>query len=303
MLAKAKRVHKPRLRVGAVGARARTLLGWTATCRRRGISLVSYLRRGLNVGTLTNEMQRDKKQRRRRTTGVAAAAVMAVTATTPLWAGCSGCSNRLPPNPVPGPDGPPGLPEWYPEKPWNAAEGDSQIYIEGKIVFATDKAIIRPGSEKVLNELLKFAKERQDVTRIRIEGHTDSRASEEYNQDLSARRALAVCDWLVDHGIGHHRLLAVGFGESRPIGPNDTGVGRQENRRTEFHVAEVEGVPFGGTDPTNGGLALDVLSKEERETLAKKGKVEFKPPPPFEPTGDEIKAVKAEQTNTVEDME
>ena len=62
------------------------------------------------------------------------------------------------------------------------------------------------------------------------------------------------------------RLLpAVGFGESRPIAPNDTPAGMAENRRTEFHVVEVNGRLFQNRDPTNGGYVLDVQSIEERK--------------------------------------
>jgi outer membrane protein OmpA-like peptidoglycan-associated protein len=225
--------------------------------------------------------------------GSAAVAALAIASLPLASLGCG--DNRLPPVPVPKPDYQRPLPAWYPEAPWSAKEGKSQIFIEGKIVFDTDKATIRPGSEKVLSTLLQFLKEHAEVTRLRVSGHTDSMASDEHNQELSAQRALTVCHWLVDHGIDHMRLMAVGFGESKPIAPNEVAEGRSENRRTEFHVAEVNGRPFGGGDGTNGGMVLDVLSTEQRrleqERLAKP-KTVAPVIKTFKATGDELKELK-----------
>jgi len=162
---------------------------------------------------------------------------------------------RLPPTPVPTLAFQQPPPDWFdpnavfdPNKPV-----DTRVYVEGKIVFHTDKATIRPQSEKVLKQLEQFLRDNPWVTRLRIEGHTDSRASDEYNMDLSAERSLAVAHWLVERGIDNVRLVAVGFGEKKPIGPNDTAAGRAENRRTEFHVMEVEGRPYGPKNALQGG--------------------------------------------------
>lgn len=217
-----------------------------------------------------------------------AAALAAVT--LPLSAGCH--DNHLPPNPVPDPASRAPVPAWFdPNAVWNPQSGDSRVYIEGKIVFDVDRATIRPESDPVLEKLLKFLQDRPDITRLRIEGHTDSTASDEYNQELSAKRSLAVCDWLVDRGVDNLRLIAVGFGKKKPIAPNNIPAGRAENRRTEFHVAEVNGRPFGAND-FEGGMVLTVLSAEERERLKHPPKVEIAKAQPFTPEGNVIKDVK-----------
>lgn len=202
-----------------------------------------------------------------------------------------GCSKPPPPRPVPPKEAQPELPPWFPEQPWNERAGDSRVFFEGKIVFDTGRSTIKPGGEKVLEELLSWLKKNPDVSRIRLEGHTDSRASDEFNQDLSERRAITVANWLVDHGLDHNRILAVAFGESRPLTRNDTPAGRQENRRTAFRPAEVDGRRFRGEDPTAGGLVLTVLSKEEREALKKKGEVPKVELPPVKPEKHIIKPI------------
>jgi OOP family OmpA-OmpF porin len=69
---------------------------------------------------------------------------------------------------------------------------------------------------------------------IRIEGHTDSLGPEPYNQRLSQKRADSVKQYLVQHfALPPERMMAEGYGESRPIAPNDTPEGRGQNRRVQ----------------------------------------------------------------------
>ncbi len=205
---------------------------------------------------------------------------------------CAGCAS-VPPRPIPQHEAKSSLPGWYPEAPWTetaaAKEGD---FLQGKVVFKTAKSDIAEPSSGVLAKLTDYLTANQDISQLRLEGHTDARGSEKYNQSLSEQRVIAVADWLVDQGVDHMRLIAVAFGESRPLGPNCSSAGRQENRRTEFHIAEVGGRRFLGKDPTNGGLVVRVKSKAERDAEAAMGKVPVAEEPPFNPTGNVIEPVK-----------
>jgi OOP family OmpA-OmpF porin len=130
---------------------------------------------------------------------------------------------------------------------------DGRLGVPGNIVYETGKAVIKPESEPTLNALKDFMDQNKGFTRIRIEGHTDNVGKSPANLQLSQDRAAAVVKWLSDHGINKDRCLAVGFGDSKPIADNKTEDGKAQNRRTEFHIAEIEGKPFLNRDETGGG--------------------------------------------------
>ena len=71
---------------------------------------------------------------------------------------------------------------------------------------------------------------------MQIAGHTDSSGAEDYNQKLSRRRAGAIKSALVGAGVDQARLMTIGYGESKPIAPNSTEAGRQQNRRVELRI-------------------------------------------------------------------
>lgn len=103
--------------------------------------------------------------------------------------------------------------------------------------FDTNKADIKPEFEARLNEVVSVLKNAPGV-RIRVDGHTDSRGSDSYNQQLSQRRAQAVADYFVRRGVDRGRLAVKGFGESAPVAPNDTPANMYQNRRTELSVID-----------------------------------------------------------------
>ena len=79
---------------------------------------------------------------------------------------------------------------------------------------------------------------RYESIRMEIQGHTDSDGSSEYNLELSAQRAQAVVNYLISRGVDRERLSWVGYGEDRPIFPNDTEEEKEANRRVEFHLIQ-----------------------------------------------------------------
>ncbi|HNR22394.1 MAG TPA: OmpA family protein [Steroidobacteraceae bacterium] len=108
----------------------------------------------------------------------------------------------------------------------------------GNITFQTDSADLNASFFGVLDSVVLVAKE-YDKTIIEAAGHTDSTGSEQYNQQLSERRAGTVAAYLTNRGILADRVITVGAGEMRPIATNDTPEGRTQNRRVELTFAPI----------------------------------------------------------------
>ena len=106
------------------------------------------------------------------------------------------------------------------------------------VYFATDKDIILRKSYRVLREVAETLRMNKWVKKVLIEGHTDSRGRDDYNLDLSLRRASSVLRFLIKHGVDHSRLVSQGFGETRPVSTNKTRDGRSKNRRVDFIILE-----------------------------------------------------------------
>jgi len=116
---------------------------------------------------------------------------------------------------------------------------DRSIVLEN-IYYDLDKAEIRPDAAVELDKLVQILKDNPAI-KIELSSHTDDRSSDQYNQDLSQRRAQSAVDYIVSQGIAEDRLVAKGYGESQLIIKNaSTEEEHQTNRRTEFKVIEIQ---------------------------------------------------------------
>jgi len=112
-----------------------------------------------------------------------------------------------------------------------------KISFSAMALFDFDKAVLKEDGKVELQKLGQYIKGKGiQVVDINVIGHTDSRGSEEYNQKLSERRAMAVKDFLVGQGVNGSIIDASGEGEGSPVADNSTDEGRALNRRVEVHV-------------------------------------------------------------------
>ena len=122
-----------------------------------------------------------------------------------------------------------------------------RIELAADVLFGFDSADLQPKAQDALREVADFIRERAQGE-VRIEGHTDAKGSESYNQQLSERRAIAVQDWLLRkeglEGFAGVTFATRGYGESQPVAPNaqpdgsDDPEGRQKNRRVEIVIGK-----------------------------------------------------------------
>lgn len=109
---------------------------------------------------------------------------------------------------------------------------DGKIIVNG-IRFDVNKSVIKPESMGAINEIYEIMDKYPDL-KFSVEGHTDSDGDDDFNLDLSTRRAQAVVDQLIEMGISNDRLKSKGWGETMPVDNNSTAEGKANNRRVEF---------------------------------------------------------------------
>jgi outer membrane protein OmpA-like peptidoglycan-associated protein len=117
-----------------------------------------------------------------------------------------------------------------------------RIDLAADVLFDFDKADLRPAAQETLKKAADFIRQRAKGT-VRIEGHTDSKGNDAYNQKLSELRAASVKAWFTDkEGLGKVQFATQGFGAKKPVASNtkpdgsDDPEGRQKNRRVEIVI-------------------------------------------------------------------
>lgn len=152
-----------------------------------------------------------------------------------------------------------------------------RVTINDRVMFGFDSDRLKKESFSILDQVALTLQAHPELGRIRVEGHTDARGSDDYNLGLSRRRAASVVRYLVTRGVDSARLLPVGFGASRPVVDGDGKAAWAQNRRVEFLVLDPTPPsseppePRRMTIPAPGGTPVD--SVEEVEPVEK-----FEPP-------------------------
>jgi outer membrane protein OmpA-like peptidoglycan-associated protein len=115
-----------------------------------------------------------------------------------------------------------------------------KIALNADVLFDFDKAELRPNARPELEKVAAVLKSYPNAA-VTIEGHTDGKGNDQYNQKLSERRAESIRGWLLANGV-KTKMTARGFGRTKPVAPNvrqdgsDDPAGRQKNRRVEITV-------------------------------------------------------------------
>ncbi|AGC48060.1 OmpA family protein [Myxococcus stipitatus DSM 14675] len=135
--------------------------------------------------------------------------------------------------------------------------GEGQIRILESVFFENNQDVISARSHKLLDSVAAILASHPEIEKLRVEGHTDNTGKEDYNLELSRRRAEAVVKYLVGKTVSRERLDAQGYGPAKPIAENTTKPGRAKNRRVEFRiVGDAEGV-----ETKQGTPGADTLEK------------------------------------------
>ncbi len=128
----------------------------------------------------------------------------------------------------------------------------NEVVLAKPITFETGTTKLTKESAEGLLIIKKYLTDKTYISTLRIECHTDNTGVEKTNQTLSEKRSLAVVKALIKLGVDCKRLIAVGFGSTKPIADNGTIEGKAQNRRINFFNAALRGKAIGGM-PLDGG--------------------------------------------------
>jgi OmpA-OmpF porin, OOP family len=128
----------------------------------------------------------------------------------------------------------------------------SEVKITKPVLFETGSAKLKPESTAALEIIKQYLDDKSYISQLRVECHTDNDGDATTNQMLTEKRAVVVCKKLIELGVDCTRLLAVGFGDTKPVADNNTPDGKAENRRVTFVNVALRGHVIGGM-PVDGG--------------------------------------------------
>jgi len=129
---------------------------------------------------------------------------------------------------------------------------DGALVVPHPVSFESGKDTLKAESAEAIAFVADYLKEKESISTLRIEVHSDSTGSDAFNQTLTEKRSFAVGKALIARGIGCKRLIATGFGSTKPVAENKTPEGKAKNRRTVFANAALRGKAIGGA-PLDGG--------------------------------------------------
>lgn len=134
------------------------------------------------------------------------------------------------------------VPETITPEGWHSVPGGAMIAIQGNVLFASGKAVLRDRGLSALGPVTSAIRADYPTKDIYVMGHTDNvpikKSGWKDNYELSAQRALSVVRYLADHGIDPGRLVACGAGQNRPRVPNINDDNRTKNRRVEIYAVD-----------------------------------------------------------------
>ena len=165
-----------------------------------------------------------------------------------------------PPPPAPAPPPPPPAPPPAPKKgfakiKFNVNE-KGEVQLPGPVMFETGTAKLKPESDAVLEVVYSYLAAKPEITKLRVEGHTDTDGDNAANLTLSVNRSKSVTAWLVAKGTDCKRLVPVGFGEGKLLkNPETSPDDKAQNRRVMFINAEIKGKAIGGLPLDGGGTS------------------------------------------------
>lgn len=138
--------------------------------------------------------------------------------------------------------------------------------LEGSEVKTTKPVLFEAGSAKLklesiaaLQIIKQYLTDKPYITQLRVECHTDNSAGTAIGQALTEKRAIVICKKLIEMGVDCKRLLAVGFGDTKPLADNTTPEGMTENRRVTFVNVSLRGKVIGGMPVDGGGKVAGEL--------------------------------------------